>query len=499
MEDFDLNIQNYSIKELEDLLTLQVGYNRDEVCSKKDKICMKVMNDKSLTFEMKGRIGNFFDLASKLLKNMSNITKSNSGNLSNNHYDGNDSDDNDNGNGSGSEIEIANVASPGMKKSAFNELKNVMQKGSNNMIIQDPFSAHVRKIDNNDNPGKNFDQYGTMRGVINPLLKNTILRGLNVDSRYRDDYYNTKSTDLSITLPFKIENVISYRLVSITLPITYYNISQRYGNNVIRIETYSSVSSLYTIVNTFDLILQDGIYTTQSLNVFSASIETEINNILNSNPNSPNIALSPSPKLLYTISKVNGKSIFAQDITATQAYYFKVITNVGYNITTGLVEKDFDVNKGIITRLGWTLGFRTGSHYSSNYNPNILPPPLIASYGSIVSNSICFTKYPIYGFLSIDDFNSNVSDYYTSVFADSISVPNILSKIDLTRLIELSGAFQASQGESTSNSVNRERRFFGPVNIQKMRITLYDDLGYVLDLNGMDWAIELAFECVYSM
>jgi len=32
-----------------------------------------------------------------------------------------------------------------------------------------------------------------------------------------------------------------------------------------------------------------------------------------------------------------------------------------------------------------------------------------------------------------------------------------------------------------------------------MRITLYDDLGYVLDLNGMDWAIELAFECVYSM
>ena len=70
MEDFDLNIQNYSIKELEDLLTLQVGYNRDEVCSKKDKICMKVMNDKSLTFEMKGRIGNFFDLASKLLKNM---------------------------------------------------------------------------------------------------------------------------------------------------------------------------------------------------------------------------------------------------------------------------------------------------------------------------------------------------------------------------------------------------------------------------------------------
>ena len=317
MEDFDLNIQNYSIKELEDLLTLQVGYNREEVCSKKDKICMKVMNDKSLTFEMKGRIGNFFDLASKLLKNMSTITKSKSGNLSNNHYDGNDSDDNDNDN----DIEISNNASPGMKKSAFNELKNVMQKGSNNMIIKDPFSAHIRKIDNNDNPGKNFDQYGTMRGVINPLLKNTILRGLNLDSRYRDDYYNTKSTDLSITLPYKIENVISYRLVSITLPITYYNISQRYGNNVIRIETYSTNVIGYALLNTFDIILQDGIYnTTQSLTLFSASIETEINNILNSNPNSPNNAISPNPQLLYTISRVNGKRIFAQDVSATQAY-----------------------------------------------------------------------------------------------------------------------------------------------------------------------------------
>ena len=502
MEDFDLNIQNYSIKELEDLLTLQVGYSRDEVCSKKDKICMKVMNDNSLSFEMKGRIGNFFDLASKLLKNMSSITKNKSGNLSNNHYDGNDGSDDNGGDDNGDDIEISNIASSGMKKSAFNELKNVMQKGSNNMIIRDPFSAHVRKIDNNDKPGKNFDEYGTMRGVINPLLKNTILRGLNVDSRYRDDYYNTKSTDLSITLPFKIENVISYRLVSITLPITYYNVSQRYGNNVIRIETYNSIVTGYNLINTFNLILQDGIYnTTQSVSSFSASIETEINNILNSNSNSPNVILPllgyPNPKLVYTISKVNGKSIFAQDTTATSPYYFKIITNVGYNVTTGIVDKDFDVNKGIITRLGWTLGFRTAEHYSSNYNPLVIPPPTI--YGSIVSSSICFTKYPIYGFLSIDDFNSNVSDYYTSVFADSISVPNILSKIDLTRLIELSGAFQASQGESTSNSVNRERRFFGPVNIQKMRITLYDDLGYVLDLNGMDWAIELAFECVYSM
>ena len=479
MDGFDLNIQNYTIKELKGLLSLGDVYDTYDLSAKKENICKKVSIDDTITIDMKIKMNNFIESVSKILLSVIDSSYSSSSNYSLVKSDG-IADDNIDDN------------------TSFTDLKNIMQKGSNNLIIQDPYGAHVRKIDNNDNPGSNFDQYGTKRGVINPLLKNTMLRGLNLDSRYRDDYYNTKSTDLSITLPYKIENVISYRLVSITLPITYYNISQRYGNNVIRIETYRSLAGLYHQANVFDLILQDGIYnTTQTFNTFSASIETEINNILNSNPNSPNVALTPSPKIVYTISRVNGKSIFAQDVSANQVYYFKIITNVGLNITTGQVEKDFDVTKGIITRLGWTLGFRTAEHYSSNYNPFVIPPP--NTYGSMVSNSICFTKYPIYGFLSIDDFNSNVSDYYTSVFADSVSVPNILSKVDLTRLIELSGAFQAAQGESTSNAVNRERRFFGPVNIQKMRITLYDDLGYVLDLNGMDWSVELAFECVYNM
>lgn len=148
-------------------------------------------------------------------------------------------------------------------------------------------------------------------------------------------------------MPFRLDNVISYRLVSVSLPVTYYNISQKYGNNVIRIETYRYDASLtppFPLINSFDLILQDGVYNTQqNQSNFSASIEKEINNILNSNPNSPNVAIPllpgspPSPKIVYTINRVNGKSIFAQDVSATQLYYFKIITNVGLNVTTGNV------------------------------------------------------------------------------------------------------------------------------------------------------------------
>jgi hypothetical protein len=487
MDSFDLNIQNYTIKELKGLLSLGEVYNTYDVNAKKESMLKKISNDNKMTIDMKMKMNHFIESVSKILLNLVESSSSSSSNSALVKKDTKPKDDDKD------------------KKKTFNDLKNTMQKWSNDTIIEDPFSA-VNIIGKEDKPGSSISAYGTIKGLINPLLKNTILRGVNIDSRYRDDYYDTISTDLSISLPFRLDNVISYRLVSVSLPVTYYNISQRYGNNVIRIETYIPLGTTrFQLLHTFDLILQDGVYNTQqSQSNFSASIEKEINNILNSNPNSPNnavVALAyPNPKLVYSINRVNGKSVFAQDITSTFTYYFKIITNVGLDISTGKVNVDYDVNRGIITRLGWILGFRVAQISSSNWNGNVDSPPVVpAVNGSLVSSSICFTKYPIYGFLAVDDFQNNVIDYYKSVFSDSVSIPNIISRIDLTRLIESSGAFQAAQGQSSSTSINTERKFFGPVTIQKLKITLYDDLGYILDLNGMDWAVEFAFECVYNM
>jgi hypothetical protein len=487
MDSFDLNIQNYTIKELKGLLSLDDIYDTHDVNSKKENICKKVSNDNTMTIDMKIKMNNFIEVASNILLNIINESSSSSALVKKDSKSKKDEKDEKD------------------KNKSFYEFKNKMQKWSDgDFIIQDPFSAS-NKLSKEDKPGSAFSAYGTIRGLMNPLLKNTILRGVNIDSRYRDDYYDTTSTNLSITLPFRLENVISYRLVSVSLPVTYYNISQRYGNNVIRIETYISLPTKYLLINTFDIILQDGLYNTlQNVSTFSASIENQINNILNSNENSPNKDLPAkgyeNPMLVYSINRVNGKSMFAQDVNATKPYFFKIITNVGLDVTTGNVNVDYDINKGIITRLGWVLGFRVAKIYSSNWNGDEGSIPLASSVcGSIVSSSICFTKYPIYGFLAVDDFNNNVLDYYHSVFADSISVPNIISRIDLTRLIESAGAFQAAQGQSSTTAINTERKFFGPVTIKKLKITLYDDLGYVLDLNGMDWAVEFAFECVYNM
>jgi hypothetical protein len=471
MDNFDLNINNYSVSELEELLTLGKQYNPEDIRYKKDSICMKIVNDDTISFDMKSKLENFFEKASVLLRTVKNRRSGSSGPESN---------------VSGS---VEN----------FTDLKMEMMKGTNNLVIQDPTVAHNMKIEDIlKTPGKNVDSYGTDRGVINPLLVNTILKAVNIDTRFRDNYYTTKSTNIVVTLPFRLEKVVSYRIAGITLPLTYYNISQAYGNNTIQINILNRTTGVQTF--SYNLILPDGRYnTTQNVSVYSSCLEQVINNMLTNDPNSPNnnTTLCPNLNLRYTIDRTSGRSIFAQDATiaATIPYKFEIVTSVGYNLQNNSFEDDY--YRTLMLRLGWVLGFRVAVYSSSNVIASPPAPP--TTFGSIVSEGICFIKFPLYGFLAIDDFNKNSNDYYMSVFANSISVPNIIGKVNFTQFTELSGDFQAAQGESTSIAINREKRYFGPVTIQKLKITLYDDLGRILDLNNMDWSLELAFECVYNM
>lgn len=466
MANFDLNINNYSIKELEEILTLVPNYNERDIMYNKDKMCKKIINDSTLSIDAKVKLGDFFQGVSNILGKVftAYMKKDNS--------------------------------STGNAVENFTDFKNTMMNNTNDLIIADPYSAHNISIDRNSNPGNTVDDYGTKRGVINPILTNTILKGVNIDSRFRDNYYTTKSTDLHINLPFRLDNVIAYRIVGITLPLSFYNISQSYGNNIILFNVYNHTTGAITASSPYKLILPDGCYnTTESVSINSSCLSVVINNYLQHSPDSPNNG-NTGLNLIYTIDRTSGRSIFAQDISAagTTPYLFEIIANVEYDLDSDSPIVSYDTN--LMMRLGWILGYRAAKYSSSNSNN---PPPSGSSYGSIVSEGICFTKFPLYGFLSIDDYNKNSNDYYVSVYSKSISVPNIISKVNFTQFFELAGAFQAAQGESTSNAINREKRFFGPVTIQKLRVTLYDDIGRILDLNNMDWALELAFECAYNM
>ena len=443
MDGFDFNIQNYSLSEMEDLLGLAAkrergkGYTPDDVASCKQRLCMKLASsgkqDKKMT--------DFLNAVHKCL--LSKLTSGNGINAAENRFY------------SPVTSFQQNTIIPG-------------SKADGHFVIPDPYRMYDPDK-YNDVGGLVVGQSGAPPGTINPVKYSTVAISVNIDSRFRPNYFSTKSTDLQITLPEKIHNIINYRVGSFEIPFyAIYSISELNGNNAIQIQ-WSGTAGDYS--NTFTIVIPDGNYytTASTTNVAaSASIETTINTILDSNTG------FLAGKLYFYIDQVSGKGVFAQPSTAT-AIYFKVISNVRS-------DGDLNYEAPLISFLGWQLGFRNAENISKNTG--------LGNKGSVVSEALVAIRATNYIFIAIDDYNNSVNDYYSAVFSESYAIKNIITRVNV--------GFLQDVNEASSIQLNRQRCFFGPVNIQKLRITLYDNFGRVVDLNNMDWNIELIFECVYD-
>jgi hypothetical protein len=83
-------------------------------------------------------------------------------------------------------------------------------------------------------------------------------------------------------------------------------------------------------------------------------------------------------------------------------------------------------------------------------------------------------------------------------YANSILQDNIITRINLAELQADSGVYQSTSDPGLTTQLNRMREYFGPVDIQRLHISLYDEYGRIIDLNNMDWSITLAFELLYN-
>jgi hypothetical protein len=52
--------------------------------------------------------------------------------------------------------------------------------------------------------------------------------------------------------------------------------------------------------------------------------------------------------------------------------------------------------------------------------------------------------------------------------------------------------------ETTGSLQQNKRVYFGPVNIERLRVKLLDDKGNVLNVNGLDWTVTIICECLYQ-
>tara|TARA_B100001063_G_C16743372_1_gene546070 strand:+ start:1343 stop:1828 length:486 start_codon:yes stop_codon:yes gene_type:complete len=120
-----------------------------------------------------------------------------------------------------------------------------------------------------------------------------------------------------------------------------------------------------------------------------------------------------------------------------------------------------------------------------------LEETIVISYYSSVSEGVPFMSGPRYGYISIDDHQTNSKSEFQVVYADSVCDDNIIARINLApRSIHTLSLRDAGM----ANLLNRTRTYQGPVNIQKLTIKLYDEYGRIIDLNNTDWSFTLEFE-----
>jgi len=455
----NMNIDEYRIQDLEAFFTLPTkNYDLQDVVHKKKAMCAAVDRDGTLTAPARDNINSFLDKAlARIVQHLLPI-------------------------GSGKPV----TALP----------QNTLTGDNGHFIIANPARDGITNYDSSSKTGINLDDNGAPPGIINPIKVNTIKRAVNIDTRFRPNYYTTKNTDLQIHLPTKVERAVSMRLASIEIPMSFYAVSSEFKNNVFKVSwNWGGVTDASSVV----IRLPDGNYDIGlSDKTKAARLETEINAQLDASE--AGVATVGKLNLRFEVNPITGKSRFFQDVSAglvPAAIPFKInfaATSAGFVYPTN------DNPHPLQMTLGWMLGYRAPvGEYASNGK-------VIGGgggggtdgSGNIISEGICNVQGTRYIYVSIDDFVNSSNNYFTAAFASSVMAPNIITRINVADLAQDVTVFHYAQQEGYSTELDRSRSYFGPVDIQKMRVTLYDEYGRVLNLNHMDWSMELMFECVYS-
>lgn len=304
-------------------------------------------------------------------------------------------------------------------------------------------------------------------GQLNPLNNRVIIKCLTIDSRFRDNVPTTKSSDFIVQLPLKLSKVVSMQLSSIEFPISFYGISASYGNNFLNISLDYIVPPDITSV-----ITENRIYTIPDGNYSSTDLINMLNTLLqgNTDPNDQfkNIAFSVD---------LNSNSSGTGKVTVGIVSNIANIRNLGLSFSTDS-EGDVNVTTPLTSRFGSNLGL-----INSSYTGSL----------SYTSESVMEPFGIRYFYLVIDDYNNSVNNHFVTAFNRSILNPNTLARI------AVSGNYFTVLTTNDLKVVTEPREYFGPVDIQRLHIRVFDEYGRLLDMNNTNFSFCLTFKLLYNL
>jgi len=484
---FDLDIHNYNKSDLEDLLDLKYPYVADDVNSKCTIFQESVNNNSTLDNNFTKNITVFLNAVKIKL-----IGNSQSSDLL-------------------SHKSFENPRLPTSKVLQVGNTQIIEQNARNSILANNPSTTSLSSnltynLAADEAPGK-----------MNPLYKRTVTKCLTIDSRFRDNYYNNSSSDFMINLPMKFSDVIQLQLSEIELPLTFYAISQQLGNNYFWIRMKDNTP----LINTSKWKTRDNyIYTMIEIpdgNYIHSDLTKYLNQVLNSlfsnTTDTTDTTIHAPLKVVIDINtggSGSGRTIFSgtgavqyQDKNnnstlpglnhSADQFIFELNFSCPYykDFTTATnVEEIYDKvdTTPLPLKFGWILGYRN-TKYTSFKN---LTVPESGKGSTYVSEGFFECHGPRYLFLVVDDYNNNVTNNMFSAFNSSILSKNILARISVK------GTVFSILSDDAKHITSNTREYFGPVNIEKMRIQLLDEYGRIIDMNNMDFSMALNIKSVYD-
>ena len=534
----DTNVSNYSLSELMAIVELQ-GLEPDEIVEQTNKYIEKFKTSNPVLSVF------FMEIQSQLLQYSSDLIDPNNPDAS--FTEGFESMNNDD----------LDAIYPSGEKQQDNWYENqALPQDNNNQ--KDKTTERKQKIDvfGNTHVPMNREQLGVNNNFnvpvaqdsLNPNLKNTISRFVNLDSQFRQytSGAESTSTDYTLDLSDPLTNVLSMRMYSYQIPYSWYVIDIPYGNTCFWItETVSGVvynvpvtvpPGNYTpkqFTETLNTIL-NGLFFSAGVPIPAAVVYNENNGKLTLNLNGGNFPEQLLPYIpAFSITETTIITFFdyttqlqCETNCVNRSFYLNqtlgwimgfreafVYVDPSGNTGTGIVDlngtkylilviDDYNqnhVNNGLVSITEYSNVLKMPSYYSPDLPYTCLPAtPNNGINSEYTKTQIMFPSAPrtltnsqLY---TINEINKNRNNN-TNHRAKAPTSTDILAMIPIkptglstgALIIEFSGSLQ-----------DNSRTYFGPVNIDRMRVKLLNDKGNVLNMNGADWCVTLICDCLYQ-
>ncbi len=419
-------------------------------------------------------------------------------------------------------VSYANQGHTDPNQGTWAQKYNTMVAGTNHQIIEKPRVEAGKQ-------GPMFrGEIGA--GYLNPFAITTLNKGINIDSRFRKNYFTTSASDFMFHLPDPLRKVQSMTVSATDVPLSAYAISKKRGDNAFLISdetatittattgtshvngnpSFTHFSGITTLYAAWLVIMPDGLYElswqaesqAQPLVVsVNNAIALSIPGILDKNTGIfyrdiagyATSSLNPSVDISFLNDRISGRSILGYPTGHAVTTSSRLVQ--GFNVHFAIDQYgNRDLDNSLQMKLGWKLGYRMGNYIVAGNSSTTST----TSSNVALSEGVCLVSPPRYAFISIDDGQKASNNNYSVAFAESSLDQDIIARLNYAADVNSNGAYLLGSDIGLDNAMNRTRQYFGPVDIDKIRIRLLDEYGRILDLNHMDWSMTLSFVVLYE-